>query len=163
MATAASAMAARQLASKSSLGDSSVIKRMTSIEVLIPATQQDRGTFYFPDDNLLRTKTITGIFVQRQADDTNEITKSCNGYSLIPNAALERMFVTIETDNVNVIQKVPLSFFAGGSFDRDQKLLYIRGFNPTKSQITTGDPAGVAAALTDGVDYAVQILFTYED
>lgn len=139
------------------------IQRMTSIEVLIQSNQQGRGSYKFPDDNLLRSKTITGIYVVRQSDSQNNVTVSESGYPIIPDTALEKMTINLESDSVEIIQKIPLSFFAGTVEDRSFHEVYLRGFNPTKSTLQTGDTDGFANALTNGQDYAVTILFIYED
>jgi hypothetical protein len=122
--------------------------RETTIEIPIPNAS---GTYYLPDDSILREKTIVACYYQ----DTQ--TRSAFTTSALANKGVQRSsYLTLVSGTVNLTQRSPLPAFQITDTTKELKMLYLDSFSPSKSYITAA-PADV----TPGEVF--QLTFIYLD
>lgn len=115
--------------------------------------------YYLPQDDILRSRHVVGIAVRRQntAGDRQTIT----GNALVGNDVLAVSFLSLQSDGVNLLDRIPVDYLAINPDSENIQFRYIpldlpNGFNPTKSFIDIAD----ATNLVTGE--AFEITFIYQ-
>lgn len=115
--------------------------------------------YYLPEDDILRSRHIIGIAVRRQneAGDRQTIT----GNALIADDVMAVSFLSLQSDGVNMLDRLPFDLIAVNPDSENIQYRYIpldlpNGFNPTKSFIDIVDATNLVA------DTAYEITFIYQ-
>lgn len=115
--------------------------------------------YYLPEDDILRSRNIIGIAVRRQntAGDRQTIT----GNALVADDVLAVSFLSLQSDGVNMIDRLPFDLVAVNPDSENIQYRYIplelpNGFNPTKSFIDIVDATNLVAGT------AYEITFIYQ-
>lgn len=126
-------------------------------EIVLQGTTKMR--YYLPEDDILRTRYICGIAVRRQdaAGDRQTIT----GAVLVADDVLAVSFITLQSDGVNMLDRLPMDYISINPDSENLAFRYIpldlpNGFNPTKSFIDIADDTNLVDAT------AYEILFIYK-
>lgn len=135
----------------------SILYYTLTVEVVIQNTTKNR--YSLPEEKTLRERNIRGISVRRQ--DANGDRETITGNALMPDADLGKCYLTLQSDSVNFIDRLPVDFIAVDPAsetiqDRFVRLDLPNGFDPTKSFIDISDPS----AFTE--NEAIEITFIYE-
>ena len=130
----------------------STIQYSTTVEVRIDSTTNLR--FNLPDDDILRAKRITGIGLRRRNGANG---RTYTNRPIISDDAIADGHLTIECDNVKIIDNLPLEVLAINSGDRDVWPVDLEGITPTKSYVSFAQAANIAAGQS------VELIFFYED
>lgn len=133
--------------------DRQLIPYSTTIDVQI--TNGSLRTFNFPDNELLRGKTVIGIAVRRQNSSDTAQTES--GRTLVDDDALAVCFITLEADSIRVLDSIPAELVAFDPDDRRYTPIELRGFTPTKSTIEFSDTTNISTGES------LEITFIYTD
>lgn len=125
--------------------------RVHPVEVLVTDTS---GRYFFPDDSILRNRTIIGLAVSAPVyDDENAAWFVLNSPStdrpLIVPDAFFNAYVSLLDNNIFIIDNHPLSQYAIFPGDKEIQQLYTTSFTPSKSYIEVSAPA-TAGRLTAG-------------
>lgn len=128
-----------------------------TIEVIIQNATKNR--YSLPEDKILRERNVTGISIRRQ--NTNGDRETITGNPLVSDADLGKCFLTLQSDSVNFIDRIPVDYFAIDPSsetieNRFVKLDLPNGFDPTKSFVDISDASGFTA------NEAIEITFIYE-
>ena len=128
-----------------------------SIEVVIQNATKNR--YSLPDEKTLRERYVKGISIRRQ--NANGDRETITGNALVSDADLGKCFLSLQSDSVNFIDRLPVDFIAIDPDsetiqDRFVKLDLPNGFDPTKSFIDISDPSGFTA------NEAIEITFIYD-
>ena len=96
----------------------------------------NNGKYFFPDDSILRNKTIVALTYWGDA------TKSPEDNSALASKGMQaNSFITLKSNNLVMHDMLPLSIFAAVETDREVTILYLDELTPSKSFITVADPA----------------------
>lgn len=126
-----------------------------TITVEIPVNDRNNHSFRFPDDSILRGKTIVGIGVRGQ--NSGGTRKAVSGRTLVSNNGLAVSFITLKQDAKAVIAAMPIEDMVTDRREGRYLPVMIKGFSPSQSWIEASD----SAALTDGTSY--EVTFEYID
>ena len=102
----------------------------TAIEVQVTSTN---GTYFLPDDAILRNCRVVGLIVSDNQDDSALSPTTLR--PLVSNEVVRSSFLTLKSMNDEVIHKHPLNDFLTANQAGDIRLLDFNGFNPQKSFI----------------------------
>jgi hypothetical protein len=117
------------------------------------------GKYFLPDDAILRSKVIVGVFCVKNPDD--------NAYSpdsdrpIISDNGLNSAYLTLVCDSKEVISNHPLMHLAVNEYDRSVKEIMVPMLTPSKSFVTIANP-GTPANKAD-VGESILLHFIYLD
>lgn len=129
-----------------------------TMEVTVQNTTKTR--YALNEDDILRTRHITGIAIRRQ--DSNDNRQTVTGATLVADNILAVSFLSLQSDNVNFLDRCPMDYLAINPDDANIEYRFIpldlpNGFNPTKSFIDISDVTNLAA------NEAFELTFFYQE
>jgi hypothetical protein len=126
------------------------VQKFTLVEVQIG--QINTPVYSLPNDDILRNKRIQGITVYRRSGS--------DGYSplnrqFITDAAMWKGYLTIQCDNADVLENLPLQHIAINADDRSFFPVDLTGISATKSTISFASASGltVGESVLLGISY----------
>jgi hypothetical protein len=122
----------------------------TSVEVQIGNTA---GTYFLPDNSIVRNKRIIGLFVMSNEDDT---ANSPTGRPLVADEAVRSSYITLKKDNDEIIHEHALSDFLQNPANDRLRLLNLCNMNPQKCKIQVSNTSLVSAGES------IVLQFVYE-
>lgn len=128
------------------------------MEVVVQNTTKTR--YALNEDDILRTRHIVGIAIRRQ--NSGDTAKSVTGATLVADNILAVSFLSLQSDNVNFLDRCPMDYLAVNPASENIQDRYVglelpNGFNPTKSFIDIADVTNLAA------NEVFELTFIYKD
>lgn len=129
-----------------------------TVEVQLQNTTKTR--YGLQEDEILRTRNVVGIAIRRQDDAGDR--QTVTGNTLVADDVLAVSFLSLQSDNVNFLDRIPMDYLAVNPDSENLQFRFIpldlpNGFNPTKSFIEIADATNLVA------NTAYEILFVYRE
>jgi len=129
-----------------------------TVEIQLQNTTKTR--YGLQEDEILRTRNVVGIAVRRQ--DSNGDRKTVTGNALVADDVLGVSFLSLQSDNVNFLDRQPMDYLAVNPDSQNLQFRFIpldlpNGFNPTKSFIEISDATNLVA------NTAFELMFVYKE
>jgi len=135
-----------------------VVPRVTDVEVVVIDTG---GRYQLPDNHILQGKIIVGIrcSVQEQVGGVDTVFTPL-ARTVVSQTVINDSYLTLQSDNLRFVENLALRDVVPTIYDRQfTPLDNIRGFNPTKSQISVGNPAVPAGKLVVGTAFLLHFYY----
>lgn len=111
------------------------------VETLEVEINNTTGIYSLPDNSLLRSHRVLGVFVADNASDDRYSPSS--GRQLVTQAALRNASLTLKCNNVTVLDNVPLMHCATTLNDHRVHPLKSSNLTPDQSSVRFGNPGTV--------------------
>lgn len=121
----------------------------TNLEIVIPNTS---GKYMFPDNSILRNKTVVGLYFYEEADNS-PVTDN----DLADKAVQDNSFVTLKSNSVELLFMSPLAAFRITDTDRSIKPLWLDEMTPDQCYITVANAAGIPVVA--GTSFFLTIIY----
>lgn len=121
----------------------------TNIEIQI---NNSSGKYMFPDNSILRNKTIVGIYFYEEADNS-----PISNAALATKAIQDNSFVTLKSNTVELLYMSPLAAFRITDTDRSIKPLQVDELTPDQCYITVANAAAIPVVV--GSVFYLSIIF----
>lgn len=100
------------------------------------------GKYYFPDDAILREKTVLGVSVMDNASDD---ALSPMGSVIASNVAMRSTYLSLVNINNHIVSRHPLPDMMVTPQDKTWLLEKLHRFNPSKSYVECGNTGALTA------------------
>lgn len=121
----------------------------TNIEIQI---NNSSGKYMFPDNSILRNKTIVGIYFYEEADNS-----PISNAALATKAIQDNSFVTLKSNTIELLYMSPLAAFRITDTDRSIKPLQVDELTPDQCYITVANAAAIPVVV--GSVFYLSIIF----